>query len=334
MTFDRAIIGFMGFCTLVLVIGAYKFPVPSVTFSPKAVLAFSGNDLVTAAGPRLITRSSLDRGARGLTVGNLSRKFSSLNYDFERLPSIGGLVPRLFVAHLPADMLQIRVPQERKVIFLKAVLPLILKVNDEVRADRKRLLKLQAMMKKKRSIPAADRLWLAALAERYGAGRYGTGRGKPRELLRQVDNVPPSLALAQAAEESGWGTSRFAIEGNALFGQWTFTAARKLIPRDRDDGRSHGVKSFASLLDAVRAYLHNLNTHRAYRGFRKARARMRQNQRPLDGMALAGALTSYSVRGKKYVRSLRTIIAANKLLGLDNARLGGEPVQALGKSAI
>jgi Bax protein len=205
-------------------------------------------------------------------------------------------------------MLQIRVPQERKVIFLKAVLPLILKVNDEVRADRKRLLKLQAMMKKKRSIPAADRLWLAALAERYGAGRYGTGRGKPRELLRQVDNVPPSLALAQAAEESGWG--------------------------DRDDGRSHGVKSFASLLDAVRAYLHNLNTHRAYRGFRKARARMRQNQRPLDGMALAGALTSYSVRGKKYVRSLRTIIAANKLLGLDNARLGGEPVQALGKSAI
>jgi Bax protein len=329
MTFDRAVIGFLAFCTLVLVVGAYKYPVPSVTFSPKAVLAVSSGDLVTATGPRLANRASLDGGARGLTAGNLSRKFSSLNYDFERLPSIGGLVPRLFVAHLPSDMTQIRVPQKRKAIFLKAVLPLILKVNDEVRAERSRLLRLLAMADGHKVIPAADRLWLAALAE-----RYGTGRDKARDLLRQVDNVPPSLALAQAAEESGWGTSRFAIEGNALFGQWTFSGSRKLIPRDRDNGRSHGIKSFASLLDAVRAYLHNLNTHRAYRGFRKAREQMRKNQTPLDGMVLAGSLTNYSVRGKKYVRSLRTIIAANKLLGLDKARLGGKPVPALGKSAI
>ncbi len=329
MIFNRAIIGFVALCTLALVIVAYKFPAPSVIFSPKAVLAFSGGHLESAVGPRLASRSGLGGGASGLTVGNLARKFSSLNYDFELLPSIGGFVPRLFVAHLPSDMRQIRIPEKRKAIFLKAVLPLILKVNDEVRAERRRLHRLGAMIDRNRRVLAADRLWLAAMGE-----RYGTGRGDLKGLLRRVDNIPPSLALAQAAEESGWGTSRFAIEGNALFGQWTFAGSRKLIPRERENGQSHGVRSFASLLDAVRAYLHNLNTHRAYRGFRKVREQMRQSQRPLDGMVLAGWLTSYSVRGTKYVRSLRSIITANKLLDLDSARLGGKPVQAPTKSAI
>ncbi|MDP6175400.1 MAG: glucosaminidase domain-containing protein [Rhodospirillales bacterium] len=329
MTFDRAVIGLLAFCTLVLMVVAYKFPPPSVTFSPKAELAFSGGDLEPAAGPGMAALPGRGRAASGLRVIHLSRKFSSLNYRFERIPARGGLVPRLFVAALPVDMPQIRVPEKRKAIFLKVVLPLILKINEEVKRDRQRLRRLLDIKQRKLAIQAPDRLWLVALAERYGAKR-----GDLAELMRRTDNIPPSLALAQAAEESGWGTSRFAIEGNALFGQWTFGRSRKLVPRKRDNGRSHGVKSFASLLDAVRAYLHNLNTHRAYRGFREARQKMRRGGRSLDSMVLAGSLTSYSVRGKKYVRSLRTIIGANELLGLDKTRLGGAPVQLLAKPAI
>ena len=225
-------------------------------------------------------------------------------------------MPRLFLTDLPADLSKIAIPADRKTLFFKTVLPIILRVNDEIKSDRARLLKLRVDGAKGGLPPPADRLWLAAMAEKYRVKRGDLG-----ELARRVDLIPPSLALAQAAEESGWGTSRFAVEGNALFGQWTFTPGSGLKPRLRDAGKSYRIRAFDTLLDAVRAYTLNLNTHRAYRVFRQRRLEMRRDDRAVDGMALAETLTSYSQRGKKYVRSIRIIIDVNRLGALDNVRL-------------
>jgi Bax protein len=153
-------------------------------------------------------------------------------------------------------------------------------------------------------------------------------------MIRRADIIPPSLALAQAAEESGWGTSRFALEGNALFGQWTFAVKGALVPKNRDAGKAHRVRAFTSLLDAVRAYVRNLNTHKAYRHFRRERQALRQADRQLAGTVLARTLSSYSERGNKYVRTIQSIITGNQLQNLDKARLGGKTVSLSGQPVI
>jgi len=131
-----------------------------------------------------------------------------------------------------------------------------------------------------------------------------------------------SLALAQAAIESGWGTSRFAREGNALFGQWVWgEAAKGLIPEDRQDGMNHKIRAFESPLEAVTSYIRNLNTHRAYRHMRDIRATMRSEGRMPDGHVLAEGLEAYSEKGRDYIDLVRDIIAANDLRALDHATL-------------
>jgi Bax protein len=140
-------------------------------------------------------------------------------------------------------------------------------------------------------------------------------------LISRVDVIPPALALAQAAEESGWGTSRFAKEGNAIFGQWTFALRSGLTPLKRDQGKKHQVKVFDSLIDSVRAYTVNLNSHRAYKGFRNTRQDLRRAGVPLDSQALVGKLHKYSERGQAYVSALRELINFNDLSPLDGARL-------------
>ena len=153
------------------------------------------------------------------------------------------------------------------------------------------------------------------------AERYNVDESDLTELLKRVDGVPVSLALAQAAEESGWGTSRFSLEGNAIFGEWTFSNHQGLVPRDRESGKSHRVRTFNTLLDSVRAYVHNLNTHRAYQNFRILRSEMRESGSPVHGRKLSKTLTSYSERGSEYIEGLRAIISVNKLDRLDNAKL-------------
>ena len=212
--------------------------------------------------------------------------------------------------------------EKRKAIFFKTVLPLILKVNEQTRADRRRLWKIRYRQATGLPVVAVDRLWLVVISE-----RYGVKRGDINALFKRIDVVPPSLALAQAAEESGWGRSRFVQEGNAIFGQWTSSIHDALEPKSRDDGKTHGIKSFASLLHSVEAYVHNLNTHRAYREFRAARSVLRRVGAPLDGLVLATKLKRYSERGWDYVLTLRSIILGNNLSGLDDARLRRGPGQ-------
>jgi len=262
---------------------------------------------------------ALDPGYKAITLhtaADLSKTFKRIGYDLDVIKAGGIAVPRLFLARLPPDMSAIRQIKERKAIFFKTVLPLILQVNDEIRADRRRLWDLHARAINGEYLPAVDRLWLIVLAE-----RYKVKRGDVKELLKRVDIMPTSMALAQAAEESGWGTSRFSREGNAIFGQWTFSDAEGLVPLKRQAGQTHKVRAFRNLLDSVRSYARNLNTHRAYRKLRTMRQQMRRDGTAVRGRRLIETLTSYSERGVDYVKGLRAIMSDNNLDWLDAAKL-------------
>ena len=250
------------------------------------------------------------------TVRKLSDAFQRMGYDLQTVLSGDRRVPRLFLAGLPSDLADVRDTTTRKAIFFQTVLPLILQINEGILAERRRLWQLRHHLRLGERLNATDRLWLAVMAE-----RYRVKRGDIDALLNRVDIVPVSLALAQSAEESGWGTSRFGREGNALFGMWTTARDGAMTPLRRDQGKTHKIKAYGSLLESVRSYVRNLNRHSAYRQFRRARAHMRRAGAPVDGTVLAGELTAYSQRGAEYVAAIRAIIEANGLRRLDDAHL-------------
>jgi Bax protein len=240
-----------------------------------------------------------------------------LNWDLQAVLQGTGNVPRLILASLPDDLELVGESQTRKAMFLKAVLPLVLQVNEQILQDRQRLQDLAVQQKASKPLAAVDRLWLAAMAE-----RYDTERDDLAAMLYHHDVVPPSLALAQAATESAWGSSRFVREGNAMFGQWTFSSNHLgIVPSERDTDKTHRVRAFASLTDSVTSYVENLNKHRAYKEYRAMRAAMRSSDRPLDGLMLAETLHRYSERGMAYVDELHMIITSNNLSVLDGAQL-------------
>ena len=239
------------------------------------------------------------------------------------------LVPRVFVAELPHDWRDLNDPGQRKRVFTTVLLPLVLRANEILFERRSRLLEVMAQSRKGARISARDRAWLLALAEGYDVEATEVTDKLLIKLKGMVDIVPPSLAIAQAAIESGWGTSRFAAEGNALYGQWAEEGEGAMVPAERDAGRTYAIKSFDSLQDSVLAYMHNLNTHRAYRAFRAARAKMREKDRRIAGDALARHLGAYSERGERYIRDLNAIMSQNGLAVLDGAALRARPGKEL-----
>jgi Bax protein len=317
--FERwALVG-LGLCVAGLYAGAALSPVAPVPRlgAPDGGMATAVEGDARPASAR--NGVELGKPAAVMTVGStekLSDMFSDLGYHLDRVRGRDDVVPRVFLASLPRDLKRARSVDTRKRVFLKAILPLVLKVNESILLERGRLLALRQRAEAGRELTPAARIWLEDLARRYGVETLDFD-----ELLRRVDAIPPGLALAQGAEESGWGTSRFALEGNAPFGQWTFDPDEGIVPERRDNGKSHLVRAYDHLLDGVWAYSLNLNTHPAYRGFRRMRADMRRTGRELDGYALAGTLMRYSERGKAYIESIRTIMRVNDLTPLDHARL-------------
>lgn len=240
-----------------------------------------------------------------------------LDYDLDAVLSGNSDVPRVHLASLPQNLSAIRHVDRKKEMFFKVVLPLVLQVNEQITNDRQRLWQLKTARKLGSDLKATEKLWLAVMA-----ARYKTRRGDIDALLHRHDIVPPSLAIAQAANESAWGTSRFVREGNAMFGQWTFSDTKKgIVPTGRGLGETHKVEAFSSLTESVSAYVTNLNRHRAYREFRTERAKMRAKGGPIDGYVLSAKLHRYSQRGAAYVSELQSIIESNRLRSLDNARL-------------
>jgi len=144
-------------------------------------------------------------------------------------------------------------------------------------------------------------------------------------LWTKVDIVPVSLALAQAAEESGWGTSRFAAQGNAVYGQWTWGKNAIVPEQQRKELGNYGIASFETLQQSICAYMLNLNTHNAYASLRTKRAELRAMDQKITGHILAGQLTRYSERGEEYVKGLRSLMEYNQLSPADDAYLSDDP---------
>lgn len=200
----------------------------------------------------------------------------------------------------------------RKQRFFAYLRPVVEAANAEIRHQRERLLAIAARYRAAGRLPGRDRRWLRAMAERYDISADTIGDWIDA-LRPRMDIVPPSLALAQAAIESGWGRSRFARAGNNLFGEWCYREGCGFVPSARPQGATYEVRAFASVGMAVRGYLHNLNTHRAYRELRERRARLRAEGESPRGLALAAHLGRYSERGQAYVEQVRGVIRGNGL---------------------
>jgi len=221
------------------------------------------------------------------------------------------LVKPVALDSFPREIKKIENTKKRKEFFIQIVLPLILQENNNIRLDRKRLFGII----NKSNNTNIEKKWLDKKYKQYGIP------SKDLSILKiRMDEVPVSLALAQAAKETGWGTSRFAQEGNALFGQWTWSG-EGLKPKEADENEGHKVMKFNVLQASVRAYQRNLNTHSTYKEFRLARAKLRDEGEPLDSIILSEHLNEYAETGEQYVEILKKIIKQNNLKDFDNAKL-------------
>jgi len=222
-----------------------------------------------------------------------------------------GRVPNIQFDRLPVDLNAL--PAQRIDLFLGLVLPAALLVNAAISAERENLIRLS----RKPDLSNSEKQKILRLSRDYGL----EGATIP-ELLKRVDIVPPSLVLAQAADESGWGRSRFALEGNALFGQHTNNPGQRSIAAR---GANVHLAAFKTLCGSVQAYVSNLNSTRAYAPFRAIRSELRGKHRALSGTALVAGLSQYSERGESYLADLRSIMHHHDLQDLDKARLVGNP---------
>lgn len=209
------------------------------------------------------------------------------------------------------DFTEFEVGDERKEAFFAYFLPLIEERNEKLMALRE---ELQILSDDRTQLSFFERRHITDLANTYEIDEFSLDDSADwNELLRRVDVVPASLALAQAASESAWGTSRFAMEGNSFFGHWCFAEDCGVLPSAREEGAIHEVKRFDSVRESVERYIHNLNYHPAYTEFRSIRAGMREREEPVAGLELVAGLRSYSERGDAYIEELRSIIRFNGL---------------------
>jgi Bax protein len=207
---------------------------------------------------------------------------------------------------------------ERKLAFFQFLIPLVQEENQAILKKRERILKIKSELQSTGTVSRESRRYIEGLVEEYRFEHEElTLREKVDKLLLRVDKIPVSMALAQAATESAWGTSRFAKGGNNFFGQWCFRQGCGEIPLERSEDARHEVAVFASARDSVRSYFRNINTHRAYRRMREMRAALRETGKHIAGLELIQALGSYSERGQDYIKELEQIIAHNQLSLLD-----------------
>ena len=245
-----------------------------------------------------------------LNAETTSNLFDDLGYDLKGVRA-GQKVKPIYLTKLPRDLKYLGDTNKKRELFIKIVLPLILSENEKIQDDREKLFKILS----KNFNTVGERVWLKRRFKEYKIEDQDLAKLKMR-----MDIIPVSIALAQAANESGWGTSRFALEGNALFGQWTWSK-KGISPKNKDPNQSHKILQFQILKASVRAYKNNLNTHNAYQEFREVRAKLRQNNDPINGLELARYLKNYAAIGKKYVAIIEDIIEKNSLTDFDKADL-------------
>ena len=258
----------------------------------------------------IFSLNDLETDTVRLNASTIKQLFQDTEYKLDDVRETK-LVKPVALTLLPGEIKMIESTKKRKEFFIQIVLPLVLKENNNIRLDRKTLFKII----NKSNNTKLEKKWLEKKYKQYGV------LSKDLSTLKiRMDEVPVSLALAQAAKETGWGTSRFAQEGNALFGQWTWNGDG-IKPAGSDDNDTHKVMKFKILKASVRAYQRNLNTHSTYKGFRKERAKLRDEGKPLDSIRLSEFLNKYAETGDQYVEVLQKIIKQNNLQDFDDAKL-------------
>ena len=258
----------------------------------------------------IFSLNDLETDTVRLSASTIKQLFEDTGYNLKDVRK-KKLVKPVALSLLPQEIKMIENVKKRKEFFIQIVLPLIIQENNNIRLDRKTLFSII----NKSNNTASEKKWLEKKYKQYGV------TSKDLSILKiRMDEVPVSLAIAQAAKETGWGTSRFAQEGNALFGQWTWSG-EGLKPKEADQNQGHKVMKFNVLQASVRAYQRNLNTHSTYKEFRKERAKLRDQGKPLDSVILSQFLNEYAETGNQYVEVLQQIIKQNNLKDFDDAKL-------------
>ena len=219
--------------------------------------------------------------------------------------------------YFPADFANLEDVKKKKEIFFLVAYPMILMMNENIKIERQQIINIEKKFRNK-TIHEKDIQKLEELANKYKLDTSPLDRILFRKLLQRINIIPVSLALGQAIIESGWGQSRFAIEGNALYGQWTYDQQQGLVPKQRDSDKTHVVKKFDKLEDSVRSYMFNINTHPAYYDFRLVR-------RLTSALRLTSTAVNYKIQylaayseiGQKYVDQLEMILETNNLQRFD-----------------
>ncbi len=236
--------------------------------------------------------------------------FKDVDYDLRTVRN-EKLVKPIYFTQFPRDLDNLQSVQLKKETFIKIVLPLIVAENEKILDDRE---KLKTLIEKKFTTDA-EKQWLRQKLLEYKVKKSDLGK-----LMLRMDMIPVSIALAQAAKESGWGTSRFALEGNAIFGQWTWDG-QGIAPLNRDGDKNHKILKFPILRASVKAYKNNLNTHKSYIKFREKRDQLRKKNKSISGLALTNTLKNYAQTGSEYTKILNQIITQNRLSDFEPVRL-------------
>jgi len=258
----------------------------------------------------VLTFDELPSDAILLSAATIEELFKSTNYNLKDVRK-NKLVKPISLDLLPKEIVKIENTKKRKDFFIQIILPLVIDENNSIKLDRMKLFRILNKSKNTK----VEQEWLNVKFKQYGVVNKDLSTLKVR-----MDEVPVSMAIAQAAKETGWGTSRFAQEGNALFGQWTWSG-EGIKPADAEDDSTHKVMRFKVLQASVKAYQRNLNTHSSYKDFRSARAELRDEGKKLDSMILTEYLDKYAETGKEYVKILQQIIRQNDLTDFDDAKL-------------
>ena len=241
------------------------------------------------------------------TVLNL---FKDVEYDLGKVRA-QKLVKPIYFTQFPRDLDALQSTKLKKETFIKIVLPLIVAENERILEDREKLL----VLSDKKFTTDLEKQWI-----RQKLLEYKVKKGNLKELIIRMDIIPTSIALAQAAKESGWGTSRFALEGNAIFGQWTWSG-QGIAPLDRESNKNHKILKFPILRASVKAYQNNLNTHKSYIKFRQKRLALRNKNKKIKGLELTETLNNYAQTGSEYTKILNQIIKQNRLMDFEPVRL-------------
>ncbi len=236
--------------------------------------------------------------------------FKDVDYDLRKVRN-EKLVKPIYFTQFPRDLDNLQSIKLKKETFIKIVLPLIVAENEKILDDREKLKNLS----EKKFTSDLEKQWL-----RQKLLEYKVKKGNMNELMFRMDMIPVSIALAQAAKESGWGTSRFALEGNAIFGQWTWDG-QGIAPLKRDGDKNHKILKFPILRASVKAYKNNLNTHKSYSKFREKRKSLRDKNKKITGLALTDTLKNYAQTGSEYTKILNQIITQNNLSDFELVRL-------------